>query len=90
VFHGMMFGTRTAFFMDVTTPRVAATQFTAYMGLLNLVTTYTASWQGIAIARWGYPATLVADALFGLLGLALLPLTVPRRATRAVLQPPLD
>src|SRR6185503_11116976 len=36
VFQGLMYGTRTALFMDVTTPRVAATQFTAYMALLNL------------------------------------------------------
>jgi MFS family permease len=72
--HGLMFGTRTALFMDITTPRVAATQFTAYMALLNLVTSYSATWQGLALARWGYPATLVADACFGLVGLALLPL----------------
>jgi PAT family beta-lactamase induction signal transducer AmpG len=72
--HGLMFGTRTALFMDVTTARVAATQFTAYMALLNLVTSYSAWWQGYAIARWGYATTLVADALLGLVGLSLLPL----------------
>jgi hypothetical protein len=69
-----MFGTRTALFMDITTPRVAATQFTAYMALLNLVTSYSAAWQGLSLARWGYPATLVIDSMIGLLGLALLPL----------------
>jgi MFS family permease len=73
--HGLMFGTRTALFMDITTPRVAATQFTAYMALVNLVTSYSATWQGHAVARFGYPATLVADALLGLVGLSLLPLT---------------
>jgi MFS family permease len=72
--HGLMFGTRTALFMDITTPRVAATQFTAYMALLNLVTSYSATWQGHAVARFGYPATLAADALLGLVGLSLLPL----------------
>jgi MFS family permease len=72
--HGLMFGTRTALFMDITTPRVAATQFTAYMALLNLVTSYSAAWQGLSLARWGYPATLVIDSMIGLLGLALLPL----------------
>jgi MFS family permease len=80
--HGLMFGTRTALFMDVTTPRVAATQFTAYMALLNLVTSYSAWWQGHAAARWGYPATLAADALAGLVGLSLLPLMTARGGER--------
>jgi MFS transporter, PAT family, beta-lactamase induction signal transducer AmpG len=78
-FHGLMFGTRTALFMDITTPRVAATQFTAYMALLNLVTSYSAAWQGLALSRWGYPTTLVIDAGVGLLGLSLLPLVSARR-----------
>jgi MFS family permease len=77
-FHGMMFGTRTALFMDITTARVAATQFTAYMALLNLVTSYSARWQGAALARWGYPATLVLDAALGLVGLAVLPFVASR------------
>jgi predicted MFS family arabinose efflux permease len=79
VFHGLMFGTRIALFMDITTPRVAATQFTAYMALLNFVTSYSATWQGLALARWGYPATLGLDALVGLLGLSLLPLVSAKR-----------
>lgn len=87
VLHGLMFGTRTALFMDITTPRVAATQFTAYMALLNLVTSYSAAWQGLALARWGYPATLAADAGLGLLGLALLPLVSARRAAPAPARP---
>ncbi|HYM81982.1 MAG TPA: MFS transporter, partial [Candidatus Limnocylindria bacterium] len=74
VFQGLMYGNRTALFMDVTTPRVAATQFTAYMALLNLVIAYSASWQGLAVERWGYPTTLALDGAAGLLGIALLPL----------------
>ena len=46
--------------MDITTPAVAATQFTAYMAMLNLVISYTSWWQGFAIERIGYPQTLVA------------------------------
>ncbi|NNM26537.1 MAG: MFS transporter, partial [Phycisphaerales bacterium] len=72
-FHGLMYGTRTALFMDVCAKGVAATQFTAYMSLLNLVIWYTASWQGIAIERWGYPVTLLIDGLAGLVCLGLLP-----------------
>jgi hypothetical protein len=70
--NGLMYGARAALFMDVTNPRVAATQFTAYMALLNLGISYSASWQGWAIDRFGYPTTLVADALTGLLCLIFL------------------
>lgn len=83
VFQGLMYGTRSALFMDVTTPKVAATQFTAYMALLNLVIAYTARWQGVAIERWGYPVTLALDAGAGLLCIALFPLMTPRRARAA-------
>lgn len=73
VFNGLMYGTRTALFMDVTTRRVAATQFTAYMALLNFAISYSARWQGVALARWGYPVTLALDASLGLVCLVLLP-----------------
>ena len=73
VLHGLMYGTRTALFMDVTNPVVAATQFTAYMAVLNLVIAYTGFWQGWTIKHLGYPATLTIDALVGLIGLTLLP-----------------
>jgi PAT family beta-lactamase induction signal transducer AmpG len=66
--------------MDVTNPLVAATQFTAYMALLNFAIGYSATWQGLAVERWGYPVTLTIDAVAGLLPLALLPwMTVPKR-----------
>jgi PAT family beta-lactamase induction signal transducer AmpG len=81
LFNGLMYGTRTALFMDITTPAVAATQFTAYMAMLNLVIAYSARWQGVAVERWGYPLTFVADALFGLVAIALLPLMAPVKAS---------
>jgi len=77
VFQGLMYGTRTALFMDVTTPAVAATQFTAYMALLNVVIAYSAKWQGWAAENLGYPTTLLVDAGFGMIGLVLLPFLVP-------------
>jgi PAT family beta-lactamase induction signal transducer AmpG len=70
---GLMYGTRSAIFMDVTNPAVAATQFTAYMALLNLSIAYSATWQGIAIEALGYPDTMLIDAIVGLFCLALLP-----------------
>lgn len=72
-FLGLMYGTRSAICMDVTNPAVAATQFTAYMALMNLTIAYSAAWQGIAIEAWGYPRTMLVDVLFGLVGLALIP-----------------
>ena len=70
---GLMYGTRSAIFMDVTNPAVAATQFTAYMALLNLSIAYSATWQGIAIEALGYPTTMLIDAIFGLACLLVLP-----------------
>jgi MFS transporter, PAT family, beta-lactamase induction signal transducer AmpG len=80
VFQGLYYGVRSALFMDVTTKAVAATQFTAYMAMSNLVITYTSWWQGQAIVRWGYPLTLALDAAAGLVVLFLLPLMGPRKA----------
>jgi PAT family beta-lactamase induction signal transducer AmpG len=76
-FNGLMYGIHTALLMDVTNPRVAATQFTAYMAMMNLAISYSATWQGIAIEAWGYPRTMLIDAIVGLLGLALLPFIRP-------------
>jgi PAT family beta-lactamase induction signal transducer AmpG len=74
VAQGLMYGTRSAIFMDVTNPKVAGTQFTAYMAMMNLAIAYSATWQGIAIEALGYPKTLLIDAITGLLCLAVLPL----------------
>jgi PAT family beta-lactamase induction signal transducer AmpG len=73
VFQGLMYGTRSAIMMDVTNPRVAATQFTAYMAMMNLAIAFSASWQGVVIEAWGYPTTLLVDAVVGPLCILLLP-----------------
>jgi MFS transporter, PAT family, beta-lactamase induction signal transducer AmpG len=73
LFQGLMYGTRSAIMMDITNPAVAATQFTAYMAMMNLAISIAASWQGLAVEAWGYPVTLLVDAITGLLCLALLP-----------------
>jgi MFS-type transporter involved in bile tolerance (Atg22 family) len=71
--NGLTYGSSTALYMDITTPAVAATQFTAYMALNNLVTTYTSTWQGLSITHFGYPTTLWLDATAGLLCILVLP-----------------
>jgi MFS family permease len=70
---GLMYGARTALFMDVSNPAVAATQFTAYMAMLNLVISYSAAWQGWSASHLGYPITFLLDASAGLVCLAVLP-----------------
>lgn len=70
---GLAYGTRMALFMSACTPSVAATQFTAYMAMINLGTSTAAWWQGQAVERWGYPTTLAIDAAVGLLCLLTLP-----------------
>jgi PAT family beta-lactamase induction signal transducer AmpG len=62
---GLMAGTRTAIYMDMCKSVVAATQFTAYMSLMNLAFAYSASWQGKSANLWGYPMTLAVDAAVG-------------------------
>ncbi len=84
-FQGLTYGSSTALFMDITTPAVAATQFTAYMALGNLATSYTATWQGISIVDFGYPTTLALDAALGVFCIALLPWLGTERAS-----PPVD
>lgn len=63
--------------MDICTPAVAATQFTAYMAMINLTVVFSSTWQGWGIDNWGYPATLAIDALLGVASLPLLLLMVP-------------
>lgn len=71
--NGTIYGVRSAMFMDVTNPAVAATQFTAYMALMNVTIAYSATWQGIAAESWGYPRTMLVDVAMGLLCLGLIP-----------------
>lgn len=87
VLQGLSYGVRTALFMDVTNPKVAATQFTAYMAMLNLAISYSANWQGWTATHWGYPRTLFLDAAFGLACVACLPFMTPRRAAAAEPEP---
>jgi hypothetical protein len=84
VFQGLMYGVRTAFFMDIVEPRIAATHFTACMALLNLVTIYSYWWEGKAITSvaengWGltYFQIFAIDAAIGSLFLLILPFLKP-------------
>jgi PAT family beta-lactamase induction signal transducer AmpG len=80
VFQGLMYGVRSALFMDLADRRVAATQFTAFMALLNLVTMYSYAWQGAALESWGLTVGQVMrlDCAIGALFVLLLPFARPR------------
>ena len=83
-FQGFVYTARSALFMDICTPAVAATQFTAYAAMVNLTIVYTSTWQGCCLAKLGYPATLAIDALLGMASLPLLLLmTRPRTSPSA-------
>ncbi len=74
---GLIQGTRTALFMGLTNPRVAATQFTGYMALNNLVYTYSSLWQGRFADINGYASTMYLDSALIIIPLALIPLLLP-------------
>lgn len=73
VFFGMCFGVRNAIFMGMTNPAVAATQFTAFMGMCNLAVSMGNYWQGIVAQRFDYAAVLFLDSLIVLVALCLVP-----------------
>lgn len=87
VFQGLYYGVRSALYMDVTVPAVAATQFTAYMAMSNLVITYTSWWQGNSVVTWGYPVTLAIDSAVGLVVLFLIPFMKARRTEASAATP---
>jgi PAT family beta-lactamase induction signal transducer AmpG len=73
LFYGMAFGVRSAIFMGMTNPRVAATQFTAFMGMSNLAISIGNYWQGQVAERIDYAAVFYWDSLFALLVIAVIP-----------------
>lgn len=83
VTHGLIFGAafaqQAAVFMGMTSPAVAATQFTAYMALCNLAISFGNYWQGMVAERIGYATALTADALIMLIPLALIPFLSDRK-----------
>ncbi len=91
VFNGLMYGIRTAFYMDLVEPRIAATQFTACMALLNVCTIYSYWWQGQAVTSlseggWGftYLQIFLLDAALGAVFLLILPFARTDDARAAV------
>ena len=76
-FAGLVFAASTALFMGLTNPMVAATQFTGYMALCNVVYAYSNIWQGKLAEVQGYAKTLNLDAILVLIPLLLIPFLKP-------------
>jgi PAT family beta-lactamase induction signal transducer AmpG len=73
LFFGMAFGQRAAIFMGMTNPAVAASQFTAFMAMSNLIISITNYWQGIIAERFDYALVLYLDAAFVIVSLLIIP-----------------
>jgi len=86
LFFGMAYGVRNAIFMGMTNPAVAATQFTAFMGMANLAISLGNYWQGMVAESMGYAAVLYLDALFALLVIVVIPF-LREREDRKVVEP---
>jgi len=71
--YGMCFGTQAAVFMGITNPAVAATQFTAFMAMGNLVVSYTNYWQGLIAEQFDYARVLYIDSLLVIIPLITIP-----------------
>ncbi len=76
-FSGLIAGTGAAVFMGLTSPLVAATQFSGYMALRNLMYSYSSTWQGRHADVLGYAATLRLDAWIAFIPLLLIPFLRP-------------
>jgi predicted MFS family arabinose efflux permease len=85
VFHGLVYGAafalHAAIFMGMTSPAVAATQFTAYMAISNLAISAGNLWQGAVAERMGYEMALSIDAAFVVVALAVIPFLKNREET---------
>ena len=70
---GMGYGSRMAIFMGLTSPAVAATQFTAYMAISNLCVSITNYWQGTVAENFDYSVALYIDSALIIAAVVLLP-----------------
>lgn len=59
--------------MDISLPRLGATQFTGFMGATNGCESWSGLASGRLIDRFGYPAAMVVMSLVSILALAILP-----------------
>lgn len=66
-----------ALFMDITQPRIAATQFSAFMGATNGCESWSSRVVGLLIVSHGYPIAFLCMAAVSLLALPLVAMLKP-------------
>lgn len=76
--NGLHYGINNAVYMGLTNPKIAATQFTAFMALSNLTIYYCNSWQGYVAENIDYVTVLYWDAALVMVPLLVLPFLTPR------------
>jgi MFS family permease len=79
-FVGVFTAASYALFMDLTDPRLGATQFSAYMAATNACESWSAWGGGRLAAAYGYPSAFAVTSLVSLASLPLL--AVMRRLLR--------
>lgn len=83
VFNSFAHGVKSALYMDIVNPKIAATQFTMFAAFTNLTNIYSKFWQSQAIDLdgWGWPLwnLLYVDSAIGLVFLIVLCLLKPLR-----------
>lgn len=77
VFSGGSYGVKSAFYMDIVNPKIAATQFTALMAMTNMTNGWAKLWMSQAWDEkngWGWPIwnLLYVDCAIGLVFLIVL------------------
>jgi predicted MFS family arabinose efflux permease len=80
LFVGLFTAASYALYMDLTDPRVGATQFSTYMSATNACEAWSAWTGGRLAARWGYSPAFVVVSLVSLLSLFLLPILNRKRS----------
>lgn len=85
VFSGGSYGVKSAFYMDIVNPKIAATQFTALMAMTNMTNGWAKLWMSQAFDHdkgWEWPIwkLLYVDCAIGLVFLIILYFIKPERA----------
>jgi MFS family permease len=74
---GLFTASSYALFMDITSPRIAATQFSAFMGATNGCESWSSWAVGLLIVSHGYPVAFLCMAAVSLLALPLVAMLKP-------------
>ncbi len=86
---GVLTAATYALMMDLTEPRIGGSQFSAFMGAVNLCYVWSVALAGQLVPRVGYPGALAFAACASLVAIGLLPAIRRRLESRPGLRSPL-